>query len=107
MLRRSLMTLGLTLAVLVIATPALIVGQAPSAKAPTGAKGAAAGAPAKRSGYVVHRLPWGDPDLSGNFTTKDEANTPFERPDEFAGRRLEDITPEELAKANEVRRREA
>src|ERR1700756_3960213 len=57
--------------------------------------------------FVPKRLPWGDPDISGNFTVKDEANTPFERPAEWAGRRLEDITPAEMAKANEDRRRQA
>ena len=50
-----------------------------------------------RSGFTPPRTPWGDPDISGNFTTKDEANTPFERPEKWAGRRMEDITPEELA----------
>jgi hypothetical protein len=41
--------------------------------------------------------PWGDPDISGVFTTKDEANTPMERPEQWAGRRMEDISSEELA----------
>lgn len=45
---------------------------------------------------TFRRMPWGDPDISGNFTTKDEANTPFERPDRFAGRRLEDVSQEQL-----------
>jgi hypothetical protein len=44
------------------------------------------------------RTPWGDPDLQGNYTNLWEAGTPFERPDQFAGRRLEDIKGEELAK---------
>src|SRR5262245_7804783 len=57
--------------------------------------------------FSPKRLPWGDPDISGNFTSKEEANTPFERPEEWAGKRLEDITPAELAKANEQRRRKA
>ena len=43
------------------------------------------------------RTPWGDPDLQGNYTNLWEAGTPFERPDQFAGRRLEDIKGEELA----------
>ena len=57
--------------------------------------------------FTPKRLPWGDPDISGNFTSKEEANTPFERPDVWAGRRLEDITAAEMAKANEERRRKA
>ena len=43
------------------------------------------------------RTPWGDPDLQGNYTNKYEQGTPFERPDEFSGRRLEDVKGEELA----------
>jgi len=43
------------------------------------------------------RTPWGDPDLQGIYTNKDENNTPFERPPEFAGRRLSDFTEEEMA----------
>src|ERR1700752_4826559 len=45
------------------------------------------------------RTPWGDPDLQGNYTNKYETSTPFERPKEFEGRRLEDITATELAAA--------
>src|SRR5919201_1706478 len=44
------------------------------------------------------RTAWGDPDVSGNFTNLYEVGTPFERPDEFAGRRLEDVNGDELAK---------
>jgi hypothetical protein len=45
------------------------------------------------------KTPWGDPDIQGIFTSKDEANTPFERPDQWAGRRMDDITPKEFAEA--------
>ena len=48
------------------------------------------------TGFTAPRTPWGDPDISGNFSNKYELGTPFERPDEFAGRRIEDFTPEEL-----------
>ena len=50
-------------------------------------------------GFTPPKTPWGDPDIAGVFTTKDEANTPFERPDEWDGRRMEDITPGEFAEA--------
>src|SRR3989449_8222700 len=40
---------------------------------------------------------WGDPDLQGSFTNLSENGTPLERPDQFSGRRLEDIKGEELA----------
>ena len=45
----------------------------------------------------VPRTPWGDPDIQGSYTNKSEQGTPFERPAEFEGRRLEDIRGQELA----------
>ena len=45
----------------------------------------------------VPRTPWGDPDLQGTYTNKYEQGTPFERPQEFEGRRIEDIPATELA----------
>jgi len=47
--------------------------------------------------YAPGRTPWGDPDLQGDFTNSNEYATPLERPDRFAGKRLEDFTPAELA----------
>jgi hypothetical protein len=47
--------------------------------------------------YVTPRTPWGDPDLQGNYTNKYEQGTPFERPQEFEGRRIEDVRGKELA----------
>jgi hypothetical protein len=47
--------------------------------------------------YRPPRTPWGDPDLQGNYTNKYEQSTPLERPDEFAGRRIEDVSSAELA----------
>jgi hypothetical protein len=48
--------------------------------------------------YTPPRTPWGDPDLQGNYTNKYEQSTPLERPDEFVGRRVEDVTGDELAR---------
>ena len=48
------------------------------------------------SGQSTPRTPWGDPDLQGTFTNTYENGTPLERPDEFAGRKLEDVKGEEL-----------
>ena len=53
--------------------------------------------PKKAATWTPPRTPWGDPDLQGNFTNLYEVGTPFERPDEFAGRRLDDVKGEELA----------
>src|SRR5688572_17087409 len=49
------------------------------------------------SAQTVARTPWGDPDLQGSYTNKYEQGTPFERPEEFQGRRIEDIPAGELA----------
>jgi hypothetical protein len=77
----------------------LSFGASPSAQAPapkTTAKLAA-------KPYSPSKTPWGDPDISGSYNNTQESGTPFERPAEFAGKRLEDVTPEELAKATEAR----
>jgi len=55
--------------------------------------------------YRPARTAWGDPDLQGNYTNKYEQSTPLERPDEFAGRRREDVTGAELAAVLEQRQR--
>ena len=80
-------------------------GQAVTAKKPATGTGAATARPTK--GGTPPRTPWGDPDLQGNFTAKDEMNTPFERPDEFAGKRIDDISPQQLAEIVEERKKEA
>ena len=65
-----------------------------------------AGKPAKKP-YVVPKTPWGDPDLQGNYTNKYEQGTPFERPAEFEGKRVEDIQGKELADVIERRQQQA
>ena len=55
-------------------------------------------APATTLPYKPPHTPWGDPDLQGVFTNSNEYMTPLERPDSFAGRRLEDLSGEELAR---------
>src|SRR5207247_8566866 len=104
MSNRFLPLLGAVLAL--AATPSLVAqAQAPAARQKKTVSGGGTAAAARK--FVPKRLPWGDPDISGNFTNKDEANTPSERPDEFAGKRIEDITPQQLDALNEKRRREA
>jgi hypothetical protein len=60
------------------------------------------GAQTSRS-YSAPRTPWGDPDLQGAYTNSNESQIPMERPESLSGRRLEDITPAELAQLNEQR----
>src|SRR5215204_6531410 len=46
--------------------------------------------------FTTPRTAWGDPDIQGWFSNLSENGTPLERPDQFAGRKLEDIKGEEL-----------
>jgi hypothetical protein len=70
---------------------------------------AAAAAAAQASGqtWTAPRTSWGDPDIAGSYTNKDENGTPFERPDEFAGKRIEEFGPAEMAALREERQRRA
>jgi hypothetical protein len=82
------------------AAAALVCTIAIVSLAPVGVAGQTA--PAVRTGataakWTPPRTPWGDPDLQGNFTNKSEQGTPFERPTEFEGRRVEDVQGAELA----------
>src|SRR5438093_10240379 len=63
----------------------------------------ATGSAARRAPYSPPRTPWGDPRLEGVYTNDDETGVPFERPAQFEGRRIEDITPQELLAANKRR----
>ncbi|HVG53478.1 MAG TPA: hypothetical protein VM846_03585 [Vicinamibacterales bacterium] len=59
-----------------------------------------------RGTYVPPRTPWGDPDIAGAYNNSDESGIPFERPDEFASRRLQDFTPAELAALTKQRQQQ-
>ena len=48
--------------------------------------------------YAPPKTPWGHPDLQGIYSNDDETGTPMERPAQFAGRTLADITPDEMKK---------
>src|SRR5262245_25141727 len=48
--------------------------------------------------YTPPKTPWGHPDLQGIYSNDDETGTPMERPAQFEGKTLSDITPEELQK---------
>ncbi|MEO8258258.1 MAG: hypothetical protein ABI868_13000 [Acidobacteriota bacterium] len=87
---------GVLLAVAIVVLEAS--GFHPAAAAQS-APGARAARPDARKSWTPPRTPWGDPDVSGYFTNKDEQNVPFERPAEFAGRQT--ITDEEFAAREE------
>jgi hypothetical protein len=48
-----------------------------------------------QSAFRAPRTAWGDPDISGVFTTDDELGVPFERPPQFGTRQV--VTEEEFA----------
>jgi hypothetical protein len=56
--------------------------------------------------WTPRRTPWGDPDLQGVYSNDKETGIPLERPAEFAGRRLDDITPAEMKEINRRRTEE-
>jgi hypothetical protein len=49
-------------------------------------------------GHQAPRTPWGDPDLQGIYNNSNESGTSMQRPPEFAGRRVQDVTPAEMAR---------
>ena len=52
---------------------------------------------------AVPRTPWGDPDLQGTYTNSNESGIPMQRPAEFAGKSLDQITPAELTRVMQQR----
>ena len=55
--------------------------------------------------YTPPRTPWGDPDLQGIYTNKDENGIPFERPSQFDGKKLEEVDDSEFAEIVRERNR--
>jgi hypothetical protein len=82
-------TLGAALgaSLLFIAGPAAAQAPAPAPKTPV---------KATAKSFVPAKTAWGDPDLQGVYTNKDESGIPFERPGQFAGKTNADVDDEEL-----------
>ena len=57
---------------------------------------AVAAAQSSAQSYKAPKTPWGDPDIQGNYSNLTEAGTPLERPKEFEGKQLSEISAEEL-----------
>jgi hypothetical protein len=93
---KTLKTLMTGAAVLTIAIPAF--AQAPPR--PAAPKAAA-------KAYAAPKTPWGDPDLQGIYTNKDESGIPFERPSQFAGKSNADVDDVELRELIEERAKAA
>src|SRR5581483_5168458 len=84
-----------------------IWGIAAPAGAQTGAANQAAAAKPGKKAYAPPKTPWGDPDLQGNYTNKYEQGTPFERPAELEGRRVDEIQGKELCEVIQKRQQQA
>jgi hypothetical protein len=52
----------------------------------------------KAAPYVAPKTAWGAPDIHGDYTNKDEANTPLERPQQLEGKAAKDFTDADLTK---------
>src|SRR5262245_8240209 len=64
----------------------------------------AAQSPATSKNQAVPRTAWGDPDLQGTYTNSNESGIPMQRPAEFAGKQLNEVTPAEMARLIQQRR---
>ena len=60
-----------------------------------------------RSVYTPPRTAWGDPDLQGVYTNSNEYATPLERPKEFEGKRLSDLSAEDVARVRQQATKQA
>jgi len=78
-------------------TIAIVLAFIALAFAPIAAQTPASKPPARTTKiYVPAKTAWGDPDLQGVYTNKDESGIPFERPVQFEGKKLEDVDDSEF-----------
>jgi hypothetical protein len=80
---KSLLTLTCVLVAVVVVLPAALAGQTQGAKLGSGKT------------WTAPKMPWGDPDLQGVWTSDDMLSIPMQRPEQFAGRA--ELTDEEFA----------
>ena len=91
----------------------IVAGLALQAQAPQRSGTSAAAAPAKPAPtrtappYVPPKTPWGDPDLQGTYTNKDENGIPMERPGQFDGKSVDDVDDSEFAEIVRERQQRA
>src|SRR5215813_4247689 len=78
----------------VVLTGALVVGS--TTWFATGMSAQSKPAAAKPT-YAPAKTAWGDPNLQGTYSDKDENGIPLERPSQFEGKRAEDLDDSELA----------
>ena len=75
-----------------MSTMAVVTAIAAWAVVPVAGQGAAKPATkAAATTFTTAKTPWGDPDLQGIYTNKDENGIPFEKPSQFEGKKIEDV----------------
>jgi hypothetical protein len=57
--------------------------------------------------YKAPKTAWGDPDLQGVYTNNDESGIPLERPNQFDGKTLNDVSEDELSELRKQRNQQA
>jgi hypothetical protein len=92
-MKRSVVTMRLAIVLAFVFGSMPMAAQTPAA--------APKKAPAKT--YTPPRTPWGDPDLAGVYTNKDENGIPVERPSQFEGKKLEDVDESEFTEIVKAR----
>jgi hypothetical protein len=86
----------------------IVAGITLHAQTPQRTASSAAAGPAKTATpYVPPKTPWGDPDLQGTYTNKDENGIPMERPNQFAGKSIDDVDDSEFAEIVRERQQRA
>jgi hypothetical protein len=90
---RQLLSIGIVTASVVTAMAVRPeAGQTPGQTSSPAARAASTAKP-----YVPAKTPWGDPDIQGGYSNKDENGVPFERPGTLAGKQLGEFDDSELA----------
>ena len=89
---------GLVASVVVVS-----LGVAPQAQSPQ--PKAQSPKPKAQETWAPPRTPWGDPDLQGVYTNKDENGIPLERPSQFEGKKIEDVEDSEFTEIVRERNR--
>jgi len=85
-----LLVFAVSVSAMTVVTAASVAAQAPASAPKAPARAAA-------KSFAPARTPWGDPDLQGIYTNKDESGIPFERPGQFDGKTIADVGDQELA----------